>query len=150
VEPSPANTKESAVGQQGCLPEGCVKEGSFLYLSWNLSFAFLPNKEPMMLKRPATAAVCLVAVLASTAPSLPAAFVTPQHQRTLQGSTSFVPSRSGVSPGAFYSSSTTLSMNLFDRFTRVAKANINNILKNLEDPEKIMTQAVEDMQVRVC
>lgn len=38
-------------------------------------------------------------------------------------------------------------MNLFDRFTRVAKANINNVLKNLEDPEKIMNQAVEDMQV---
>lgn len=37
-------------------------------------------------------------------------------------------------------------MNLFDRFTRVAKANVNNVLKNLEDPEKIMTQALEDMQ----
>jgi len=41
---------------------------------------------------------------------------------------------------------TVLSMNLFDRFTRVAKSNLNNILKNLEDPEKIMNQAVEDMQ----
>lgn len=37
-------------------------------------------------------------------------------------------------------------MNLFDRFQRVAKSNINNVLKNLEDPEKIMNQAVEDMQ----
>jgi len=37
-------------------------------------------------------------------------------------------------------------MNLFDRFSRVAKSNINNVLKNLEDPEKIMNQAVEDMQ----
>jgi len=37
-------------------------------------------------------------------------------------------------------------MNLFDRFSRVAKSNINNVLKNLEDPEKIMSQAVEDMQ----
>jgi len=37
-------------------------------------------------------------------------------------------------------------MNLFDRFSRVAKSNLNNILKNLEDPEKIMSQAVEDMQ----
>ena len=45
------------------------------------------------------------------------------------------------------SSTTSLQMNLFDRFTRVAKANINNVLKNLEDPEKIMNQAVEDMQV---
>lgn len=37
-------------------------------------------------------------------------------------------------------------MNLFDRFTRVAKSNLNNIVKNLEDPEKVMNQAVEDMQ----
>mmetsp|Transcript_33811 Transcript_33811/g.48061 ORF Transcript_33811/g.48061 Transcript_33811/m.48061 type:complete len:307 (-) Transcript_33811:934-1854(-) len=43
-------------------------------------------------------------------------------------------------------SSTALQMNLFDRFQRVAKANLNNVLKNLEDPEKIMSQAVEDMQ----
>ena len=39
-------------------------------------------------------------------------------------------------------------MNLFDRFTRVVKSNANEILKNLEDPEKIMNQALEDMQVR--
>lgn len=48
----------------------------------------------------------------------------------------------------YYTSSSALSMNLFDRFTRVAKSNLNNVLKNLEDPEKIMTQALEDMQVR--
>jgi hypothetical protein len=42
---------------------------------------------------------------------------------------------------------TTLHMNLFDRFSRVAKSNLNNILQSLEDPEKIMTQALEDMQV---
>lgn len=41
---------------------------------------------------------------------------------------------------------TSLSMNLFDRFARVAKGTANDLLKNLEDPEKIMTQAVEDMQ----
>ena len=43
---------------------------------------------------------------------------------------------------------TGLHMNLFDRFSRVAKANLNNVLKNLEDPEKILNQAMEDMQVR--
>jgi len=48
--------------------------------------------------------------------------------------------------GRRHSSSSALSMNLFDRFTRVAKSNLNNILKNLEDPEKILNQAVEDMQ----
>lgn len=44
------------------------------------------------------------------------------------------------------SRSTELNMNLFDRFQRVAKANINSVLKSLEDPEKILNQAVEDMQ----
>jgi PspA/IM30 family len=50
--------------------------------------------------------------------------------------------------GGSSSSSTALHMNLFDRFQRVAKANLNNVLQSLEDPEKIMTQALEDMQVR--
>jgi len=44
--------------------------------------------------------------------------------------------------------STALSMNLFDRFARVAKANLNNVLKIMEEPEKILNQAIEDMQVR--
>lgn len=43
---------------------------------------------------------------------------------------------------------TALQMNLVDRFMRVAKANMNTVLMNLEGPEKIMNQAVEDMQVR--
>jgi hypothetical protein len=42
-----------------------------------------------------------------------------------------------------------LSMNLFDRFARVAKANLNNVLKTMEEPEKILNQAIEDMQVSV-
>ena len=46
----------------------------------------------------------------------------------------------------YNSNGSTLYMNLFDRFSRVAKANINNVLKSLEDPEKILNQAVEDMQ----
>ena len=37
-------------------------------------------------------------------------------------------------------------MNLADRFFRVVKANLNSVLQNLEDPEKILEQAVEDMQ----
>jgi phage shock protein A len=44
------------------------------------------------------------------------------------------------------SSPTALHANLFDRFARVAKANANNILQRFEDPEKVMTQALEDMQ----
>lgn len=36
--------------------------------------------------------------------------------------------------------------NLFDRFARVAKSNLNNLANKLEDPEKIMEQALEEMQ----
>lgn len=39
-----------------------------------------------------------------------------------------------------------LKMNLADRFFRVVKSNVNNLLSNLEDPEKILDQAVNDMQ----
>jgi phage shock protein A len=58
------------------------------------------------------------------------------------------PSFSLSRPSSTTTSATTLHMNLFDRFSRVVNANLNNILKNLEDPEKIMNQALEDMQVR--
>mmetsp|Transcript_14856 Transcript_14856/g.14763 ORF Transcript_14856/g.14763 Transcript_14856/m.14763 type:complete len:125 (+) Transcript_14856:71-445(+) len=44
-------------------------------------------------------------------------------------------------------SNVVLHMNLFDRFARVAKSNLNNIANKLEDPEKIMEQALEEMQV---
>ena len=44
-------------------------------------------------------------------------------------------------------SNVVLHMNLFDRFARVAKSNLSNIAGKLEDPEKIMEQALEDMQV---
>mmetsp|Transcript_26922 Transcript_26922/g.44362 ORF Transcript_26922/g.44362 Transcript_26922/m.44362 type:complete len:319 (+) Transcript_26922:154-1110(+) len=43
-------------------------------------------------------------------------------------------------------SATALHANLFDRFARVTKANLNNVLQRFEDPEKVMTQALEDMQ----
>eukprot|EP00607_Mallomonas_marina_P009525 CAMPEP_0182417942 /NCGR_PEP_ID=MMETSP1167-20130531/2406_1 /TAXON_ID=2988 /ORGANISM="Mallomonas Sp, Strain CCMP3275" /LENGTH=259 /DNA_ID=CAMNT_0024591847 /DNA_START=227 /DNA_END=1006 /DNA_ORIENTATION=+ len=37
-------------------------------------------------------------------------------------------------------------MNIADRFFRVVKSNVNNVLSNLEDPEKVLDQAVGDMQ----
>ena len=37
-------------------------------------------------------------------------------------------------------------MNIADRFFRVVKSNVNSLLSNLEDPEKILDQAVNDMQ----
>lgn len=42
-------------------------------------------------------------------------------------------------------SPTALQANLFDRFYRVSKASANSILQRFEDPEKIMSQALEDM-----
>jgi len=36
--------------------------------------------------------------------------------------------------------------NLFDRFVRVAKSNVNKVISGLEDPEKVLDQAVEEMQ----
>ena len=62
------------------------------------------------------------------------------------GRTAFVGTQ--LATPTFAKSTTALHMNLFDRFQRVAKSNLNNILKGLEDPEKIMEQALEDMQVR--
>mmetsp|Transcript_15756 Transcript_15756/g.20805 ORF Transcript_15756/g.20805 Transcript_15756/m.20805 type:complete len:304 (+) Transcript_15756:163-1074(+) len=41
---------------------------------------------------------------------------------------------------------TYLQMNIADRFFRVAKANINDLLNKVEDPEKVLEQAVTDMQ----
>jgi len=38
------------------------------------------------------------------------------------------------------------SENLFERFARVAKSNVNKVLQGLEDPEKVLDQAVDDMQ----
>lgn len=61
----------------------------------------------------------------------------------------FAPSSSFVGRPAAVAqvqSGSALSMNLFDRAARVAKSNLNNVLKGMEDPEKIMNQAVEDMQ----
>ena len=40
----------------------------------------------------------------------------------------------------------TLEMNMFERFVRVVSSNVNNVLSNLEDPEKVLDQAVNDMQ----
>eukprot|EP01040_Poterioochromonas_malhamensis_P007303 gene7303-7879_t len=38
------------------------------------------------------------------------------------------------------------SLYLFDRFIRVVTSNVNSLLKGLEDPEKVLEQAVSDMQ----
>ena len=40
----------------------------------------------------------------------------------------------------------TCRMNLGERFVRLVKSNVNEALNKLEDPEKVLTQAVADMQ----
>lgn len=42
--------------------------------------------------------------------------------------------------------SCTIQMNLFDRFFRVIRANVNQVVTGMEDPEKILNQTVTDMQ----
>lgn len=37
-------------------------------------------------------------------------------------------------------------MNMAERFARLVKSNVNQALNSMEDPEKLLTQAVEDMQ----
>jgi len=61
------------------------------------------------------------------------------HRNVLNSHVAFQRTRRNTGPES-------LSMNLFDRFSRVAKANLDSVLQKIEDPEKVMTQAVEDMQ----
>lgn len=95
------------------------------------------------MSRLATAAALLLFAVSSAAFAPATMGSTFVQTRTTTGTTAFVVSDSPRR------STTALQMNIFDRFTRVAKANINNVLKSLEEPEKILTQALEDMQVRV-
>ena len=86
--------------------------------------------------RSITKATILTAFIASSNAFAPSSF-TPKSSLRQQQQQQNQPSNGSA-----------LHMNLFDRFSRVAKSNLNNVLKNLEDPEKILNQAVEDMQVR--
>jgi hypothetical protein len=42
-----------------------------------------------------------------------------------------------------------VNMNIGERFIRLVKANVNEMLNKAEDPEKMLTTIVEDMQVRI-
>lgn len=92
---------------------------------------------------PSKVVVLLIALLAS--PSAQAfAPTTGAGQKVVGSASSLVQKR----PIVAAASTTALSMNLFDRISRVTRANINNALIALEDPEKVMNQAMSDMQVR--
>lgn len=88
-----------------------------------------------------TLVTALALAATNTHAFMPATTTTTTGRSTFTGTALSTPTFSTTS-------STALQMNLFDRFQRVAKSNLNNILKGLEDPEKIMNQALEDMQVR--
>ena len=117
--------------------------------------------------RIASSAALAAVILAASTPSSADAFVTPHSSpasaTTSISSSSFVQRRevarvpivtrpsvvnNGLvyQPSAAHTSSSRLQMGLVDRFLRVAKGNMNAVLQNLEAPEKIMNQAVSDMQ----
>lgn len=68
----------------------------------------------------------------------------------LRGGASFIGSRTMFSPTAQHPRDggrlVRYSDNLFDRFTRVVKSNVNNVIQSMEDPEKVLDQAVDEMQ----
>uniref|UniRef100_A0A7S0FPQ4 PspA/IM30 family protein n=1 Tax=Minutocellus polymorphus TaxID=265543 RepID=A0A7S0FPQ4_9STRA len=95
------------------------------------------------------------AILAASSSSSANAFVAPPPPTTSISASTFVRRQevATVPAVAVYhplaprtGTTTTLQMGLVDRFLRVAKGNVNSVLQNLEAPEKIMNQAVEDMQ----
>mmetsp|Transcript_8446 Transcript_8446/g.19581 ORF Transcript_8446/g.19581 Transcript_8446/m.19581 type:complete len:311 (+) Transcript_8446:81-1013(+) len=88
-----------------------------------------------MTKFHALAILCLVAGMEAFAPMTGPSFVSRQMTTTK------VVTAARIRPAG-----TALQVDLLGRFARVAKSNINNILKKLEDPEKILNQALEDMQ----
>jgi phage shock protein A len=65
-----------------------------------------------------------------------------------QNTIPYAPLTSSVSmvrPGGT-TSTTALHANLVDRFIRVARGNVNSVLSRFEDPEKVMDQALSEMQ----
>ena len=109
------------------------------YLLSLVSFRIATDTTSIMPRFILTSAMYLALAVSSQAFVSPS-FVSPRHSfpATYGRDVKFTPR-----PAC----STALQMNLFDRFSRVAKANLNSVLQSLEDPEKIMSQALEDMQV---
>jgi phage shock protein A len=81
--------------------------------------------------------LCLLLVSSSQSFLLPPPALAPHHYNVASTQHLTTPRRVR---------STALNMGLLTRFTRVVKANLNFLLHKFEDPEKIMNQAVSDMQ----
>lgn len=94
-----------------------------------------------MTKFTLTTVLCVVALTASSSDAFT---VGPQFQQSAAAANHAAARRTRTAPS---SSNVILHAgNLFDRFARVAKSNLNNLAGKLEDPEKIMEQALEEMQ----
>lgn len=99
-------------------------------------------------------AMCL---LSGTVPSI-SGFLAPNPSSAIKTTTAGVtpapPTIANGVPATGYStthhngarSATALQASLFDRFFRVARGNLNSVVSKFEDPEKVMDQAVTDMQ----
>jgi phage shock protein A len=64
-------------------------------------------------------------------------------RRSADAVSAFVPHCRAAAPAAPRAA---VSANMADRFVRLVKANVNKALSNAEDPEKVLDQAVIDMQ----
>lgn len=103
----------------------------------------------MSMSRVASLLRALVLIFACSVPSCEG-FVPQLHSRISHDATFGAKALPEIAPrtnaDALSRRGVVVSMNMFSRFGRVAKANINQVLNKLEDPEKVMTQAVEDLQ----
>lgn len=140
------------------------------YSNYHHKTAIVSNEKSIskdIMPRIASSAALAAIILAASSPSSAEAFVTSHSSPasatgTSISSSTFVQRRevatvptvtSVVNNSLMYQPSTAhagtptaLQMGLVDRFLRVAKGNVNAVLQNLEAPEKIMNQAVSDMQ----
>lgn len=80
--------------------------------------------------------VCFLFLLLAAASSVVDGFIMPTNQQQKSIFTPTITTTTALPAGP----------NLFDRFTRVVKGNMNTFIKAWEDPEKVMNQALDDMQ----
>jgi phage shock protein A len=83
-------------------------------------------------------------VLACAAPLAAGYMLARPAPHAVPASASLRPAAATATPAAHRS--TPAAMNLGERFVRLVKSNVNSALSSLEDPEKVLEQAVNDMQ----
>lgn len=91
---------------------------------------------------------CMIGAAQAFSPSNAGVFAV--RNAPVSASSSFCPSlrqRQSDSAHPRRGDTVAVSMNLGERFVRLVKANVNELLTKNEDPEKMLNQIVEDMQV---